>query len=210
VQGLGGVRDSLLQVLFRLRGGLGVEQGQESLIGASPAAGNQHKGCNEREKFTVTTRTVSAEGFSNNACEHAGGNVLENELVVGVVAGPVCGVEKVAFVQVPQHRLEGHGSIRSEVGAALLNPAVHGRLVSDAGSLSQLGARKAVRCNECGEVVARAVGTVGGSVVSAGEGSGEGGYHGGSFAEVRGELGCMVCDARCRLKGRGAFFLRIF
>ena len=140
VQGLGGVLDSLLQVLFRLRGGLGVEQGQESLIGARPAAGNQHKGCNEREKFTVVTRTVSAEGLSNNACEHAGSNVLEDKLVVGVIAGPVCGVGKVGFVQVPQHGFEGRGGIRRQVGAALLNPAVHGSLVSDAGSLSELGA----------------------------------------------------------------------
>ena len=210
MQGLGGVRDSLLQVLFRLRGGLGVEQGQEILIGAFTVAGNQHKGCNEREKFAVTTRTVSTEGLSNNTCQHAGGNVLENELVVGVVAGPVCRVGKVGFVQVPQHGFEGCGRVRLKVGAALRNPAVHGSLVSDAGSLCELGARKAVGRNECGEVVARAVGAVGGLVVSAGEGSGEGGCHGGSFAEVRGELGCMVCDARCRLKGRGAFFLRIF
>ena len=168
VQGLGGVRDSLLQVLFRLRGGLGVEQGQESLIGASPAASNQHKGCNEREQFAVTTRTVGAERFSNNAGEHAGGNVLEDELVIGVIAGPVRGIGQVGVVQVAQHRLERRGCIRGEVGAALLNPAVHGSLVGNTGSLSDLDTRKAVGCNECGEVVARTVGTVGGLVVGAG------------------------------------------
>ena len=210
MQGLGGICDSLRQVLFRLRGGLGVKQGQESLIGASPAAGNQHKGCNEREKFTVVARTVSAESVSNNACQHAGGNVLKDELVVGVAAGPVCGVGQVGFVQVPQHGFEGRGRVRLKVGAALRNPAVHGRLISDAGSLCELGARKAVGCNECGEVIARTVGAVGGPVVGGGEGSGEGGCHGGSFAEVRGELGCMVCDAGCRLRGWDVFFLRIF
>ena len=140
MQGLRGICDSLRQVLFRLRGGLGVEQGQESLIGASPAAGNQHKGCNEREKFTVVARTVSAESVSNNVCQHAGGNILKDELVVGVVAGPVCGVGQVGFVQVPQHGFEGCGRIRSKVGAALLNPAVHGRFVGNADSLSELGA----------------------------------------------------------------------
>ena len=211
MQGLGGVRDSLLQGLFRLRGGLGVEQGQESLIGALPVAGNQHKGCNECEKFTVVAGTVSGESVSNNAGEHARGNVLEDVLVVGVIAGPVCGVGKVGFVQVSQHGFEGRGSIRREFGAALLNPAVHGSLVSDTGSLSELDAREAVRCNECGEVVARAVGTVGGLVVGVGKSSGEvGGCHGSSFAEVRGELGCMVCDARDRLRGRHFFSLRIF
>ena len=206
MQRLGGVRDSLLQVLFRFRGGLGVEQGQEILIGASPASGDQHEGRDEREKFTVVTRTVSAEGVSNNACEHAGGNVLEDELVVGIAAGPVCGVGQVGFVQVPQHGFKGHGSIRRKVGAALLNPAVHGSLVGNAGSLCELGARKAVRCNECGEVITRAIGAVGGSVVGGGKSSGEvGGCHGSSFAEVRGELGCMVCDAPGRLR-----VLRVF
>ena len=210
MQGLGGVRDSLLQVLFRFRGGLGVEQGQESIFGGIPVAGNQHEGRNEREKLTVVARTVSTEGVSNNAGEHVCGNVLEDKLVVGVVAGPVCGVRKVGVVQVAQHGFEGRGRIRSEVGATLRNPAAHGSLVGNAGSLSELGARKAVRRNERGEVVAGAVGAVGGLVVSVGEGSGEGGCHGGSFAEVRGELGRMVCDAGCRLRGRGAFFLRIF
>ncbi|CNJ62476.1 Uncharacterised protein [Mycobacterium tuberculosis] len=49
VQGLGGVRDSFLPGLFCFCGGLGVEQGQESLIGAIPVAGNQHEGRNECE-----------------------------------------------------------------------------------------------------------------------------------------------------------------
>ena len=137
--------------------------------------------------------------------EHARGNVLEDELIVGVGAGPVGGVGQIGFVQVAQHGLKGRGRVRGEVGAALLNPAVHGSLVGNAGSLSQLGARKAVRCNELGEVVAGAVGTVGGLVVGAGEGSGKsagevGGCHGGSFVEVRGELGCMVRDARLRAR----------
>ena len=189
-------------MLFRLRGGLGVEQGQEDLFGAIPVAGNQHEGRDKREQFAVITRTVGTEGVSNNAGEHAGGNVLEDELVVGVVAGPVDGVGQVGFIQVAQHGFEGHGHICGKAGAALLNPAVHGRFVSDTGSLSELGTRETVRCNECDEVVAGAVGTVGGLVVGAGKSAGEvGGYHGGSFADLWGELGCTVCDARDRLTG---------
>ena len=43
--------------------------------------------------------------------------------VVGVIARPICGVGKVGSIQVPQRGFQGRGSIRREVGAALLQPS---------------------------------------------------------------------------------------
>ena len=85
-------------------------------------------------------RVGGAEGGGYDASKHACGDIFEDVLVVGVVAGPFFGVGKVRLVQVAQDGRERHGGALREVGAALFDPGVDGGFGGDADGFGELDA----------------------------------------------------------------------